>query len=62
LAGQGLFAPIVGISKLVQLEGAVEALQIQLSGQEIAYLELLYLPRTLTGHYAGRAMPGDFQK
>ena len=30
--------------------------------KEVSYLEELYQPRALTGHYAGQAMPGDSQE
>jgi aryl-alcohol dehydrogenase (NADP+) len=51
--------PIVGISKMEHLEQAVEALDIELSSEEIGYLEELYQPRELIGHYGGEPMAGD---
>jgi len=43
-------APIIGASKLYQLEDAVRALDVKLSTEEIAYLEEPYLPHTVAGH------------
>jgi aryl-alcohol dehydrogenase (NADP+) len=51
--------PIVGISKMEHLEQAVEALDIELSSEENEYLEELYQPRELIGHYGGEPMAGD---
>ncbi|HZJ86684.1 MAG TPA: aldo/keto reductase [Erysipelothrix sp.] len=42
-------APVVGVTKMVQLEEAVEALKIKLTQEEIAYLEELYLPHKVSG-------------
>ncbi len=38
-------APVIGASKMNQLEEAVEALDVRLSPEENAYLEELYVPR-----------------
>jgi 1-deoxyxylulose-5-phosphate synthase len=46
----GIVAPIVGATKLKHLEEAVEAVDIQLSTEEIAYLEELYQPKAILGH------------
>jgi aryl-alcohol dehydrogenase (NADP+) len=54
--------PIVGISKMAHLEQAVEALEIELSAEEVAYLEELYQPRDLVGHYGGQPAAGDRQE
>jgi len=59
LSREEITAPIVGVTKIEHVEEAAEAVEIELSDQETAYLEELYQPRELTGHYAGRAMPGD---
>ena len=59
LSKEVITTPIVGISKMEHLEQAVEALEIKLSGEEVAYLEELYQPRDLIGHYGGQPMPGD---
>ncbi|MGC1119703.1 MAG: aldo/keto reductase [Candidatus Methanofastidiosia archaeon] len=55
-------APIVGITKVIHLEEAVASLEIRLSPENIEYLEELYKPRELTGHYGGNPMPGDPQE
>lgn len=43
-------APIIGASKLYQLEEAHAALSIQLSSQELAFLEEPYQPHPVLGH------------
>lgn len=43
-------APIIGASKMSQLEESVAALEIQFSEEEIASLEQLYQPHTVLGH------------
>ena len=53
--------PIVGISKPEHLEQAVESLDIELSREDHDYLEALYQPRHLIGHYGGKPMAGDHQ-
>ncbi len=50
LAKPGVVAPIVGTSKLYQLEEVVQALDITLSDDEMTYLEDLYQPRRIMGH------------
>lgn len=62
LAKEGITAPAIGVTNMTQLEEAVEALEIKLSAEEITYLEELYVPRELTGHYAGKPMRGDLQE
>ncbi|HUT82956.1 MAG TPA: aldo/keto reductase [Candidatus Bathyarchaeia archaeon] len=52
-------APIVGITAMKHLEEAVEAVELNLSEKDISYLEELYQPRFLTGHYSGKALAGD---
>jgi len=42
-------APIVGASKLAQLEDAVAALAVALSKEEIASLEQPYVPHPVAG-------------
>jgi aryl-alcohol dehydrogenase-like predicted oxidoreductase len=61
LSKDEITAPIVGVTKLEQLENIVAATEIKLLHDEIAYLEALYRPRELIGRYAGIAMPGDLQ-
>jgi aryl-alcohol dehydrogenase (NADP+) len=46
----GITAPIVGASKLAQLEEAVAALEIKLSPEELKYLEEPYQPHKVLGH------------
>ena len=46
----GLTAPIIGASKMPHLEQAVEALEVQLSREEIALLEEPYRPHPVLGH------------
>ncbi|WP_178917015.1 aldo/keto reductase [Natronomonas gomsonensis] len=43
-------APIIGASKIQHLEDAVEALEIDLSASDIAYLEEPYEPVPISGH------------
>ena len=42
-------APVVGATKLSHIEGAVKAVELTLSEQEIDYLEECYLPHRLVG-------------
>ncbi len=46
----GITAPIIGSSKMAHLEDAVNALAIELSDTEIAYLEEPYQPHPILGH------------
>ena len=50
LAKPGLTAPIVGASKLPQLDEAVAALSITLDAAEMTMLEELYQPHPILGH------------
>jgi 1-deoxyxylulose-5-phosphate synthase len=43
-------SPIIGASKLKQLDDSVKSLDIKLNNEEIKYLEELYLPRKILGH------------
>lgn len=43
-------APIVGVTKLVQLEDALSALSLELTAEEIAALEAPYVPHPVLGH------------
>ena len=47
----GIVAPIIGASKMPHLEQAVAALEIELSQDEIEYLEEPYQPRQVLGHH-----------
>ena len=42
-------APVVGATKLSHLEGAVQAVDLELTEEEAAYLEELYVPHKLVG-------------
>jgi aryl-alcohol dehydrogenase-like predicted oxidoreductase len=46
----GVTAPIVGATRLDQLEQAVGALEVKLEAEEIAYLEEPYVPHSIVGH------------
>lgn len=50
LAKPGVDAPIVGATKMYQLEDALTALSIKLSHEEIKYLEEPYVPHPVLGH------------
>jgi aryl-alcohol dehydrogenase (NADP+) len=46
----GVAAPIIGASKMTHLEQAVAALEIDLSEEEMSYLEEQYQPHPILGH------------
>ncbi len=46
----GITAPIIGASKMYQLDEALAALNIQLSREELNFLEELYQPHPILGH------------
>jgi len=46
----GVVAPIIGVTKMSQLEEAVDALTIKLSDDDMKYLEELYKPHRILGH------------
>ena len=50
LSKPGITAPIIGSSKMAHLEDAVAALAVELSDDEIAYLEEPYQPHPVLGH------------
>src|SRR5205823_6596202 len=50
LQKQSVTAPIVGATKVTHLEDAVGALSVQLSPEEVAYLEEPYVPHRIVGH------------
>ena len=50
LAQPGITAPIIGATKLSQLDDAVAALSLALSKEEIAELEAPYVPHAVVGH------------
>ena len=50
LAKPGVTSPIVGASKLPQLDEAVAAIDVRLDEAEMTFLEDLYQPRPILGH------------
>jgi aryl-alcohol dehydrogenase-like predicted oxidoreductase len=42
-------APVIGATKIPHLESAVEAVSVQLTSEEIAYLEEPYVPHPIVG-------------
>lgn len=42
-------APVVGATRLHHVEGAAKAVELQLTGEELAWLEAPYLPHPLAG-------------
>jgi len=46
----GVTAPIVGASKLEQLEQSIAAVDLELSAEEMAFLEEPYVPHRVLGH------------
>jgi aryl-alcohol dehydrogenase (NADP+) len=50
LSKPGVSVPIIGASKMYQLEEAVAATSIKLSDEEIKSLEELYQPHRILGH------------
>ncbi len=46
----GITSPIIGASKMPHLEEAVAALDIDMTDEEMAYLEELYRPHPILGH------------
>jgi aryl-alcohol dehydrogenase (NADP+) len=46
----GVTAPIVGASKLDQLEQSIAAVDLELSAEELAFLEEPYVPHRVLGH------------
>jgi 1-deoxyxylulose-5-phosphate synthase len=49
LAQEGITAPIIGVSKLAQLDDAIAALDVKLTVEEIAALEAPYEPHPVMG-------------
>jgi aryl-alcohol dehydrogenase (NADP+) len=50
LGKPGVTAPIIGASKMYQLEEAVGAVEIKLAAEDAAYLEAVYQPHPVLGH------------
>lgn len=59
LSKKPVVVPIIGATDLKHLEEAVRTTELGLSENDVKYLEELYKPRELTGHYAGEPMAGD---
>jgi len=51
LAKPGVSAPIVGTTSLKNLEDIIGAVHIKLSDEDIKYLEELYKPQNIVGHF-----------
>lgn len=49
LQKESVAAPIVGATKVAQLEDAVDALSLKLTPEEISFLEELYVPHSIVG-------------
>lgn len=47
---KGITAPIIGASRIEQIQDAAGALDVKLAPEEIAYLEEPYQPRNIMGH------------
>lgn len=54
-------APVMGVTKKFHIDGAVKAVELELSQEEMDYLEELYVPHTLAGVMAqnGKQKAGD---
>jgi aryl-alcohol dehydrogenase (NADP+) len=50
LGRPGVVAPIIGASKLAQLDEAIAAIDIELSADDAKHLEALYEPHAIAGH------------
>ncbi|MDG6934524.1 MAG: aldo/keto reductase [Nitrososphaerota archaeon] len=46
----GVVSPIIGVTKIQQLDELVESLEVKISSSEMAYLEELYEPKRVEGH------------
>lgn len=46
----GVVSPIIGVTKIQQLEELVESLEVKISPSEMTYLEELYEPKRVEGH------------
>ena len=50
LHNPNVVAPIIGATKMSHLEEACQAVHVELSSEEMKYLEELYKPRAIAGH------------
>jgi len=46
---KGVVSPVIGATKIAHLESAIEALKVQLTSDDMAYLEEPYVPHPLVG-------------
>ena len=46
----GITSPIIGATKMRHMDEAIEAVDINLSDDDITYLEELYQPKPIAGH------------
>ena len=44
-----LAGPVIGVTKISHLESAVESLSVQLTPEDVAYLEEPYIPHPIVG-------------
>jgi len=51
LSKPGVTAPIIGASKMSQLDEAIAATEVRLEPDEIAFLEEAYVPHRILGHH-----------
>jgi diketogulonate reductase-like aldo/keto reductase len=49
-------SPVVGATKLHHVDGAVKAVELKLTPEDISYLEELYVPHALVGVMAQNKM------
>jgi aryl-alcohol dehydrogenase-like predicted oxidoreductase len=49
LQKEPVVAPVIGATKIPHLESAVESLSVQLTPEEVAYLEEPYVPHPIVG-------------
>jgi aryl-alcohol dehydrogenase-like predicted oxidoreductase len=48
----GVTAPIIGVTKMPQLEEAVDALKIKLTAEDMTHIEETYKPHRILGHFS----------
>jgi len=46
----GITSPIIGASKMPQMDDAIKAMSIKLTDEDISYLEEPYIPHRISGH------------
>lgn len=50
LHNEPVVAPVIGATKLAHLESAVEAVSVELTAEDVTYLEEPYVPHPIVGH------------